>query len=183
MRRLTLPALCLTLVLVACGSSDPKVLADEGHKALGAGDSALALEKFDAALKRIEPANPDFVRVQMGRFQALARRDPAKTKAEFLAFQAAHADKVRDGEFRVVVDELVRKGSLSEATELVDAAKKLFPESPVIAQMVKSVGDAALRAKDPASLDKMKGLGYGGGSVDDEEPPVEPTPPAPKQPE
>lgn len=179
MRRLPLSALCLTLVLAACGSSDPKVLADEGHKALGAGDAALALEKFDAALKRIEPASPDFVRVQIGRFQALARREPAKAKTEFLAFQAAHSDKVRDSDFRVVVDELARKGSISEATDLVEAAKKLYPESPVVAQLVKSVGDAALRSKDPAMLDKMRGLGYGGGSADEEEP-VPATPPAKK---
>lgn len=169
MRRLH-PFACasIALLLQACSSSDPKVLADEGTQALGAGDAALALEKFDAALSHMEPASPDFLRVQMGRFQALARRDPARTKNEFLAFHAGHTDKIRDVDFKLVIDELLKKGAIADATEIVKVGKQSYGESPVIKQLVNAIGDAAKRSKDAGSMQNLKGLGYSGGAEEDE---------------
>lgn len=150
------------LVLAACSSSDPRVLTDQGAKALGTGDAKGAVASFDKALARLEPQSPDFLRASMGRFQALARLEPTRTKNEFLAFQAAHTDKVKDTDFKVVVDELLQKNALTPASDLVEAGKKAFPESTTMHQLVQALGDAAKRNNDPSVLDKVKGLGYAG---------------------
>jgi hypothetical protein len=148
------------LLLAACSSSDPRERTNQGTQALGAGDAKGAVEHFDAAIARLTPQDPDFLRASMGRFQALARLEPTRTKNEFLAFQAAHPDKVRDEDFKVVVDELLQRNSLTAASEIVTAGKKAFPESTTIVGLVQAVGDAAKKAKDPSAMNTMKGLGY-----------------------
>ncbi|MBK7878423.1 MAG: hypothetical protein IPJ77_22435 [Planctomycetes bacterium] len=154
--------LLVGLALAACSNSDPKALTDEGSRKLGAGDAKAALESFDEALARMTPESAEFVRASMGRFQALARLEPARTKNEFLAFQAARPTAVKDMDFKLVVDELVKRGNFEPATDLVAAGQKAFPESQLIQQLLKSVGDAAKASKDPEAMKKLKGMGYVG---------------------
>lgn len=158
MRRLT--PLLLGLVLAACTNHDPKALTDDGAKKLGAGDNKAALECFDDALGRMKPEGGDFLRASMYRFQALARLEPLRAKNEFLAFQSAHASTVKETEFKIVVDELLKRGSIAPATDLVEAGQKAFPKSPVMEQLVKALGDAA--KKDPEAMKRLKGMGYVG---------------------
>ena len=160
--RIVIGLVAVSLGLGACSSSDPKTLTDAGSKALGSGDAKEAVELFDDALAHMNTQGGDFLRASMGRFQALARLDPTRTKNEFLAFQAAHTDQVKDADFKLVVDELLKRGSLTAATDIVAAAKQAYPESTVVVQLINALGDAARKANDPASVGKLKGLGYTG---------------------
>lgn len=162
MRFLPHTALTLGLVLSACSGSDPKAMTTEGTRKLGAGDAKAALECFDDALAHMQPQGGDFMRASMGRFQALARLEPARAQTEFLAFQMAHSSDVKEADFKLVVDELVRRGNPGPATAIVAAGCKAFPESPLMQQLVKSVGDAAKKSNDAESVNTLKGLGYAG---------------------
>ncbi|MFO1010913.1 MAG: hypothetical protein U1F29_12685 [Planctomycetota bacterium] len=154
------PLAALLFVLAACSNHDPAALTTEGTSKLGAGDAKAALECFDEALGRMQPSNGDFMRASMGRFQALARLDGTRAKNEFLAFHSAHSDRVKESEFKLVVDELVKRGQLGPAADVVDAGRKAFPESPLMTQLLKTVGDAS--KKDPEAMKKLKGMGYVG---------------------
>ncbi|MBI5364413.1 MAG: hypothetical protein HZA53_14630 [Planctomycetes bacterium] len=162
MRLLPPAALTLGLVLSACSGSDPKAMTAEGTRKLGAGDAKAALECFDDALAHLQPQGGDFLRASMGRFQALARLEPKRAQTEFLAFHVAHPNDVKEAEFKLVVDELLRRGSVAPATDLIEAGQKAFPNSPLMAQLLKAAGDAAKKSGDPAAVNKLKGLGYAG---------------------
>lgn len=155
-------ALTLGLLLSGCSGSDPKALTAEGTSKLSAGDAKSALECFDEALARMQPQGGDFMRASMGRFQALARLEPKRAQTEFLAFQTAHGGEVKEAEFKIIVDELIRRGNFGPATDIIEAGQKAFPGSPLMAQLLKSAGDAASKSNDPAAKARLKGMGYVG---------------------
>lgn len=158
---LTVSLLCLT---AACsGSSDPKALTDQGQAALTSGDARGAAQHFEDALKHMNAAHPDFLRASMGRCQALARQDPKRAKDDFLALAKQHSDRVKDADFGLITGELVKKGAIVEATEVVTAGMKMFPESPKMVVLRDQVGDAAKKSADPEAMKQLKGLGYAGG--------------------
>ena len=152
----------LTLALTACGTSDPKALTDQGSRALAAGDNKSALESFDQALAKLDPKSPEFLRASMGHVQARARQDQTRAKDEFLDFVRAHSDKVTEQDYNMIVGELVKKGAVAPATEIIEAGLKTFPESPNMKKLRDLVGDAAKKSKDPKAINTLKGLGYAG---------------------
>jgi major membrane immunogen (membrane-anchored lipoprotein) len=161
--RLTLPLLlCLTTVLAACGSSDPKELTDQGSAALGSGDVSTAIERFDAALKHMDAKHPDYVRASMGRCQALVRQNPRQAKDEFLALSRTAQGHIHEQDFSAIAGELVKTGAVTEAVEVMDAGLKAFPESPQMQILKQKVVEASTKSKDPAALKALKGLGYTG---------------------
>lgn len=162
MRSALLSLVCLFLLAASCSESNPKVLTDEGTAALGSGDARAAQGSFDAALSHMDAKHPDFLRASMGKCQALARQNPAEAKQEFLDLARKHSDLVKAQDFATIIRELVKKRALAEATEVVQAGIKMFPESPIMAAIRDEVGDEAKKSVDPAALDTLKGLGYAG---------------------
>lgn len=153
----------LFLVLAACGPSDPRALTNEAKATLAAGDAAKAEQQFREALGGLKPGDPDFARASIGRIQALARLDAARAKDEFLAYSQANKSSIAEEDYSLVVSELLRRENTLEAIEVMDAGIKAFPESPRMAAVKKEVAEAAQKAKDPAAMQKLKGLGYIGG--------------------
>jgi hypothetical protein len=160
-----LPYLCLSvcLVLPACGTSDPRALTDEGASALASGDAKGAQASFEKALSVLKPSDPDFARASMGRFQALVRSEPALARDGFLAYAKAQGAAVTEGDYGTLVAEFLRREHTVEAIDVMDAGVKAFPKSEAMVAIRKKVEEQARTAKDPAAMQKMKGLGYIGG--------------------
>lgn len=159
MRALPILLACL---LAACGSDDPKALTDAGAAALNSGDAKGAISSFDRALDRMNASDPDFLRASIGRCQALARTDPTRAQADFLELAQAQPARIREPEFVAVASELAARGSIGPATAIAEAGMKRYPESPAMSALRDTIGDAAKKADDPESLEKLKGLGYAG---------------------
>lgn len=157
-----LQPLLLALLISSCGASDPKALTDSGLAALNSGDAKQAVSEFDRALEHMDASHPDYLRACLGRCQALARTDPNRAKEEFLALAGAQPSRVREPEYTAVATELVRNDAVTQAVAVAEAGMKTFPESPSMKHLVDLVGDAAKKSKDPAALQKLKGLGYAG---------------------
>jgi hypothetical protein len=160
-----LPRLCLTLLalLPACGAADPHALTDQGARALGAGDAESARQSFETALAGLKPGDPDYARASMGRFQALVRSAPERARDEFLVYAKAQSSSVGEGDYGMLVGEFLRRERTSEAIDVMDAGVKAFPKSETMLAIRKQVETQARSAKDPAALQKLKGLGYVGG--------------------
>jgi hypothetical protein len=154
--------LLLALLISSCGASDSKALTDAGLAALNSGDAKSAESSFDRALEHMDASHPDYLRASLGRCQALAHRDPNRAKEDFLALAAAQSSRVREPEFTAVATELVRSNAITQAVAVAEAGMKAFPESPSMKHLVDLVGDAAKKSRDPAALQKLKGLGYAG---------------------
>ncbi|MBK7642393.1 MAG: hypothetical protein IPJ19_05005 [Planctomycetes bacterium] len=153
----------LLLLLPACGSSDPRALTDEGSSALATGDASAAAASFEKALALLKPGDPDFARASMGRFQALVRLDPARASTEFLAYAKANPASTSEGDFGTLVGEFLRRDRTVEAIDVMDAGVKAFPKSEAMLAIRAKVEEQAKSAKDPAAMQKLKGLGYIGG--------------------
>ncbi len=156
-------ALSLLLALAACGPGDPRALTNEAKATLAGGDASKAEQQFREALSGLKPGDPDFARASIGRIQALARLDAARAKDEFLAYAQANRSSLAEEDYSLVVSELLRRDHTLEAIEVMDAGVKAFPESPRMAAVKKEVAEQAQKAKDPAAMQKLKGLGYVGG--------------------
>src|SRR5262245_9405099 len=161
MRALSLAS--LLLACSACGSSDPKMLTDQGVAALDSGDPETAVEKFVDALSRMPPEHPDFLRAWVTRCRALARLEPDRAAREFLELAERLPGRIREQDFAAVAGELVAKGAVKEAVRLAEVGMKTFPQSPAMKTLRDSGGEAAKKAKDPESLRRLQGLGYTGG--------------------
>lgn len=157
------PLFALVLALAGCGPGDPRALTNAGKAALASGDAAKAEQQFREALAGLKPGDPDYARAGIGRIQALVRLDAKRAKDEFLAWAQANRSSVGEEDYSLVVSELLRRENTLEAIEVMDAGIKAFPESPRMAAVKKEVAEQAQKAKDPAALQKMKGLGYIGG--------------------
>ena len=150
------------LAAVACGSSDPKVLTDQGMAALNSGDAKQALADFDRALEHMDANHPEFPRASVSRCQALARIDSARAKDDFLKLARDPAARVAEPEFITIAMELVNHRAIGPATEIAEAGLRMYPESPGMKTLLDKVGDAAKQANDPEAMKKLKGLGYTG---------------------
>ena len=159
MRVLPLLLICLS---TGCGSGDPQSLTDAGTAALNSGDAKGAITSFDRALEQMTSADPNFLRASIGRCQALARADPGRAQADFLELARAQPARVGEPEFVAVASELAARGSIGQATAIAEEGMKRFPDSPAMSALRDTIGDAAKKANDPASLKKLKGLGYAG---------------------
>lgn len=161
--RLSPLCFALCLVLPACGPSDPRALTDEGSSALASGDAKGAQASFEKALAVLKPGEPDFARASMGRFQALVRSEPARARDEFLAYAKTQGAAVSEADYGTLVGEFLRREHTVEAIDVMDAGVKSFPKSEAMLAIRKKVEEQARTAKDPAAMQKMKGLGYIGG--------------------
>jgi hypothetical protein len=162
MRHLLVSLLLLACAASSCADSDPRSLTDKGSAALGSGDARSAIESFDAALKHMGAANPDFLRASLGRCRALASQNPRQAKDDFLALARSTPGKLQEQDYSAVASELVKKGAVTEAVEVMDAGLKAFPESPKMQILKQQVVEASKKSNDPAALKKLKGLGYAG---------------------
>jgi hypothetical protein len=166
---LTRPIACLFLVALAACSKDPKSLTDSGYANLGKGDNKAALEDFDAALPKIDAsASPEaYLRAAIGRCQALAHVDPKRATTDFIALANAHKGQVRESDFSLLANELLRVDTNAArmlAVDLLAAAKPMFPDSGKLVAISVEVEKSATRAKDPDAIRALNGIGYGGGS-------------------
>ena len=160
--RLFRPLLPLVLLVQACGPADPHALTDQGARALGAGDARSARYSFEAALAGLKPGEPDYARASMGRFQALARGEPERARDEVLVYAKAQSANVGEGDYGMLVSEFLRRERTVEAIDVMDAGVKAFPNSEAMLAIRKRVEEQARSSKDPASMQKLKGLGYVG---------------------
>lgn len=158
----TLLRILLLLPLCACSGDSPKQLTDKGVQALAAGQAREAQGRFEEALKGLQPTDPDFIRAQLGRVQALARLQAPLARDAFLALARDHKQLVQEGDYGLVVSELLRADAPIEAIDVMDAGMKAYPQSAQMQAVQKQVTDAAKQSKDPAGLKKLKGLGYVG---------------------
>jgi tetratricopeptide (TPR) repeat protein len=161
--RQTLSSIVLvTCLLAACSGSDPKVLTDKGAAALASGDVPAAIESFEAALQHMDAKNPEFLRASLGRCQALARQNPKQAKEDFLALARSGPAKLHEQDYSAIAGELVKKGAVSDAIDVMDAGLKAFPESPQMQVLKNQIVEASKKTKDPGAMNKLKGLGYTG---------------------
>lgn len=166
---LTRSIACLFLVALAACSKDAKSLTDSGYASLGKGDSKGALSEFEAALPKIDAtANADlYRRAAIGRCEALARIDPKRARTEFVALVKAQPGRIVEGDLTAIVHGMTRARTpeaLKEAIELLDAAKTMYPDSPKLDDIAKVVVAEATRANDPVAIERLKSMGYVGGS-------------------
>jgi hypothetical protein len=161
-RLLSVLALCL---LSACGASDPAALTDAGAKALNSGKYEEAAKSYEEALAQIgtDTSNPDWLRAKMGLVQALIHTDAARAKSMFLQVAQGNPGKVTDNEFNLVGGKLADVDKLAEATEVLDAGQKAFPESVHLKALLADIGNRATSSGNNELLETLKGMGYVGG--------------------
>lgn len=152
----------LLLPLGACGGDSPKQLTDMGVSALAGGQAREAQGRFEEALQGLKPSDPDFTRATLGRVQALARLQPPSARDAFLKFAKENSSLVQEGDYGMVVSELLRAGASMEAIDVMDAGMKAYPQSAQMKAVQQQVTEAAKKSADPAGLNKLKGLGYVG---------------------
>ncbi|MFM7282521.1 MAG: hypothetical protein ACKO32_12160, partial [Planctomycetia bacterium] len=87
---------------------------------------------------------------------------PDAARDAFLAFARDHKPLVQESDYGMVVSELLRGGASMEAIDVMDAGMKAYPASEQMKAVQKQVTEAAKQSKDPAGLNKLKGLGYVG---------------------
>jgi hypothetical protein len=155
-------SILVLLPLAACGGDSPKQLTDMGVQALAGGQAREAQGRFEEALQGLRPTDPDFVRATLGRVQALARLKPEAARDAFLTFSRENKTLVQESDYGMVVSELLRAGASMEAIDVMDAGMKAYPASAQMKAVQKQVTEAAKQSKDPAGLNKLKGLGYVG---------------------
>jgi hypothetical protein len=165
MRTISLTALLL-IGLAAC-SGDAKSLTEDGNAALGSGDNKAALADFEKALDKIgtDTKSSQYLQASLGRCKALAHVDPNKAATEFIALAKAEKGRILEGDVSLIAYELLRAGtndSRMRAIDVMVAGNELFPESTKLKGIGNEVMAAAERAKDPESIKRLNGLGYGG---------------------
>jgi hypothetical protein len=158
-------SLLLCGFLSGCGGSDPQALTDEGLDALHSGQYEEAAKKFDQALSIMgeDPSTPEWKRAKMGAVQARTRTDPTRAKDEFLALASAHPSKFTDLDFNVVGSRLGEAKAFDQAADVLKAGMKAHPESPHLKALLDQLGEKAEESGAEGALEKLKGLGYGGG--------------------
>ncbi|MEO6710859.1 MAG: hypothetical protein ABIP42_14865 [Planctomycetota bacterium] len=148
----------MTVLLVACGSSDSKTLIIDGHKAQGSGDSKTAEAKFDEALKGLKPGDPLYIEARLGRIEALIAKDAKLAKDEFLAL-AASTDLVVERDFTFIGGQMVSAHKYLEALDLVHTGiQRAGGESPQLMVQIDRIKKEA--AADSAVRNALASLGY-----------------------
>lgn len=152
-------AAVLSLVLLACGSSDPNDLIAAGHKSLSSGNSKDALDKFTKAAEGLEPSDPQFIEAKLGMVEALIPEHPAKATEEFLSLGKVFPEQVGEKEFIFMGGQMVNSKKYLEALDLVDSGIKRFgAESTKLHAMIDRIKMEA--ASDSGVNDKLKSMGY-----------------------
>lgn len=152
--------IAVTFLAAGCSGSDPKALTNEGYAALGKGDMASALSKFDKALEGLDTKHDQYLRATLGRCEALAKTDPARAKTTFFQVTMAQPEKVREDDYSLVCNALLQAGATLDAIDVMKAGHDRFPESPKMIAMVEAVKSAAKREKTSEAVEKLKSMGY-----------------------
>ena len=179
---LVLHALPLTLLLGACGSSDPKA---QGLLALQAGEYERAATKLEVALSTRGEESVDYKEVAMGYCSALAHLDALKAKSVFE--QLTDRCALNQADYSRFVGQLFKAGQFAPAVELMDQALQRYPEDPSLEkQDITPIDDVlappddaptrsflialkeralakARRGQDSEQLQQLQSLGYLGG--------------------
>src|SRR5262245_24765016 len=136
----------LALSLAACGgSSDPRVLTDEGSKALSSGKYEDAAQSYQRALELIgsDTKNPEWMRAHLGVIQAHAHLDAGKAKEEFLQLAKANPERVTDKEFSLIGSKLAEANQLKPAIEVVEAGLAANKDSALLKALRDDLGKRA----------------------------------------
>lgn len=160
-----LPLLSLLLggALVACGGSvDAAELTERGLRELNTGDAGAAANHLDRALETLSPDDPDHVRAQAGLALALASIDPEEGHRRFLAFAAAHPDRVDPELYRTVGEGMFRAGARPEGVDVVGQGVARHPEDTALAQIFEQLKQRASKEATPDELAHLRSLGYVG---------------------
>jgi hypothetical protein len=152
--------IAVTLLAGGCGGHDPRALTSEGYAALGKGDTAGALSKFDEALEGLDPKHDQYLRATLGRCEALAKTDPARAKSSFFQATMAQPEKVREDDYSLICSALLQACATIDAIDVMKAGHDRFPESPKMIAMVEAVKSAAKREKTSEAVEKLKSMGY-----------------------
>ncbi|HTF87747.1 MAG TPA: hypothetical protein VK843_05015 [Planctomycetota bacterium] len=154
----SISAFLMTVLLVACGSSDPKTLVSDGHKAQGSGDSKTAEAKFTEALEELKPGDALYIEAKLGRIEALIAKDAKLAKDEFLTL-AASTDMVGEKDFTYIGGQLVSAHKYLEALDLVHKGiQRAGGESPALMVQIERIKKEA--AADAAVGKELASLGY-----------------------
>lgn len=149
-------------LLTACGSSDPKTLTSDGYFAMGKGDHALAISKFDSALSGLDTNHSQYRRAALGRCEAMAHVDPKRAKTEFLELARTRPELVGEDDYGVMCDQLLGVGADLEAIAVMEAGRDRFVSSPKMDAILEAVVSAAHRAKTPEAIRELEKMGYVG---------------------
>jgi len=157
---LTALVVAAPVILIGCGSKDPQALTNEGMSAMNGGDAKAALVAFDGALAAMDATHPEYMRAAVGRCQALARIDPAKGAADFLALAKANPTRIKDQDFHVVVSEYVRVRKFTDAVRMMYEGNVMFPTSEKMLKIKEAVIAESKKANDAEAIKALKGIGY-----------------------
>ena len=149
------------LLLVSCGgSATPAQLTDDGYAALGKSDWKGAAGDFDQALATLKSTDAGFLRAKMGQIEALIHTDAPKAKSEFLALAAGTPSPVTAKEFVAVASKLAGERKFSDAIDVLEVGKKMYPADAKLNDVGKAMAKAASKAGDSEAEKRLKGLGY-----------------------
>ncbi len=154
-----LPILVLIL-LAACSGSDPKSLTSDGYAALGRGDDAKALSKFESALNGLGTEHPQYRRAALGRCEALTKVDAARARAAFLDLAKVVPEQVNEDDYSLMCNALLQVDANLHAVEVMHAGRDRFKGSKKMEAILEAVLNAAKRARTPEALQRLTDLGY-----------------------
>jgi hypothetical protein len=153
-------ALC-ALMLVSCGgNASPAELTNDGYAALGKSDWKGAAGDFDRALAGLKTTDADYLRAKLGLIEALVHTDAPKAKSEFLALAAGTPSPVTSKNFVVVASKLAGERKFSDAIDVIEVGKQMYPEDTKLNEVGKALAKAASKAGDSEAEKRLKGLGY-----------------------
>jgi hypothetical protein len=152
----------LLLPLTACGGAgDARSLISEGNTQLNSADYAGAVASFDSALAGMTEADGALRKdAVLGKCEALAHVDSAKSKSEFLAL--ADQGGLDYSSYNRVAVALTSASKFPEAIALLTHGMEKFPAEAKFAKLRDKIGDAAKNAGDSAAMEALAGLGYVG---------------------
>lgn len=150
------------LPLVACGSGgDSRSLISEGNTQLNSADYAGAVASFDSAIASLKPADAALRQdAVLGKCEALAHVDGAKSKSEFLAL--ADQGGLDYSSYNRVAVALTSASQFEQAVAVLTHGMEKYPAEAKFAKLRDKIGDAAKNAGNSAAMEALAGLGYVG---------------------
>ena len=138
-------AATLWFALSGCGVPNPGVLISDGNVALGSGDPEAALEKFRAALPKLQPGTPIFVETNLCIVEALIPGDPKKAIAEFHQLSKEFPDLIGESQFVYIAGQLASSQNYDLALQLAyTGEKRLGSESIKIQRLIQRIMEEAV---------------------------------------
>ncbi len=152
----------LLLPLAACGGSgDSRSLISEGNTKLNSADYAGAVASFDSAIASLTAADEALRQdAVLGKCEALAHVDGAKSQTEFLAL--ADQGGIDYSSYNRVAVALTSAAQFEQAVAVLTHGMEKFPEEAKFAKLRDKIGDAAKNAGNSAAMEALAGLGYVG---------------------